>query len=38
VRFWGDLREEEIRSIFRAARTREKDEQNSFVPQRNGQP
>jgi hypothetical protein len=36
VRFWGDLREPEIRSIFRAARTREKSEQNSFVPQRNG--
>jgi hypothetical protein len=36
VRFWGDLREPEIRSIFRAARTREKGEQNSFVPQRNG--
>lgn len=38
VRFWGDLREPEIRSIFRAARTQEKGDQNSFVPQRNGQP
>jgi hypothetical protein len=36
VRFWGDLREPEIRDIFRAARMREKGEQNSFVPQRNG--
>jgi hypothetical protein len=38
VRFWGDLREPEIRGIFRAARAREKGEQNSFVPQRNGLP